>query len=258
MVMSSVAGSAGFEPADRKRAETHYPPGVERIGHLHRLGVAVDLDSAVLHLGKGMAAIAEFPQERRLGSYDRGGARRVARFERQLLFVLGDRQRLSVKSHHLNRGDMVERTRLDRYRNLCRLGLGVDVVGEFRIPIAEAVRGIGEPAEIAIGAPAERLLGSRHFVLERLQLRDAVQEIGELAILGAGNLDTVIQIRVSSWSGDQRHNQRDRQQKPVKPHPAPKRKRRLNHVIPESAPHIRPAIRGGARHLPLRVQRCSR
>ena len=116
---------------------------------------------------------------------------------------------------------MVKRTRLDRYHYLCRLGLGVDLVGEFRIPIAEAVRGIGEPAEIPIGAAAERLLGSRHFVLERLQLRDAVQEIGELAIRGAGNLDTVIHIRVGTWSGDQRHSQRDRQKKPVKPHPAP-------------------------------------
>src|SRR5437660_10438096 len=99
---------------------------------------------------------------------------------------------------------MVKRTRLYRYRYLCRLGLGVDVVGKFRIPIAEAVCGIGEPAEIAVGAAAQRLLGSRHFVLERPQFGDAVQEIGEFAILGALNLGTVVQIGMGSWSTDQR------------------------------------------------------
>ena len=64
--------------------------------------------------------------------------------------------------------------------------------------MAEAVRGIGEPAEVAVGAAAQRLLGSRHFVLERLQFGDTVQEIGELAILGTDNLGTVVQIGMGS------------------------------------------------------------
>jgi hypothetical protein len=40
---------------------------------------------------------------------------------------------------------MVEWARLDLYRNLCGFGLGVDLVGEFRIPIAEAVGGVRKP-----------------------------------------------------------------------------------------------------------------
>src|SRR5438128_1680922 len=98
---------------------------------------------------------------------------------------------------------MVKWTRLDRYRYLRRLGRGVYVVREFRIPIAEAVRGVGEPGEVAVGAAAQRLLGSRHFVLKRLQFGDTVGEIGEFAIFGTDNLGTVVQIGVGSRSGDQ-------------------------------------------------------
>ena len=89
---------------------------------------------------------------------------------------------------------MVKRPRLDRDGHLCGLGRGVDVVREFRVPIAEAVRGVGEPAEIAVGAPAQRFFGCRRLVLERLQLGDLVQQTGEIAVLRAGDLGAVIQI----------------------------------------------------------------
>ena len=87
---------------------------------------------------------------------------------------------------------MVKQSRLDRYRKLCRVSRGVEIVREFRIPIAEAVRGVREPAEIAVGAAAQRLLGNRRLVLERLQLGNLVQEIGEFAVFGAGNFGAVI------------------------------------------------------------------
>jgi hypothetical protein len=46
---------------------------------------------------------------------------------------------------------MVEQPLHDRDRNLCGLDLRVDVVREFSVPIAAAVRGVREAAEIAIG-----------------------------------------------------------------------------------------------------------
>jgi NADP-dependent 3-hydroxy acid dehydrogenase YdfG len=52
---------------------------------------AVDLDSAVIHFGKRMAAIAVRRHQRRLACDNRSSARRVAGFERQFLAVLGDR-----------------------------------------------------------------------------------------------------------------------------------------------------------------------
>ena len=93
--------------------------------------------------------------------------------------------------------------------DLCGICLRVDVVCEFRIPIAEAVRGIREPAEITIGAPAQRLFGNRGFVLERLQLGDFVQQIGEITVFGTGNLGAVIEIGAHGWAGNQRRRQRD-------------------------------------------------
>ena len=53
-------------------------PGIERVGHVHRLRGSVDLYPAVLHLGKGMAAVAEGRQQSRLGCHNRRGARRFA------------------------------------------------------------------------------------------------------------------------------------------------------------------------------------
>jgi hypothetical protein len=38
---------------------------------------------------------------------------------------------------------MIKRSRIDLYRNLYRLDLGVDLVRELRVPIAETVRGVG-------------------------------------------------------------------------------------------------------------------
>ena len=86
-----VGGIEPLEPLDRNRAEAHDRPRIERVGNLHGLRVSVDLDPAGLHLGEGMAAIAERRQQSRLGCHHRGGACRVAGFERQPLFVLGDR-----------------------------------------------------------------------------------------------------------------------------------------------------------------------
>jgi hypothetical protein len=63
---------------------------------------------------------------------------------------------------------MIKRSRLDRNRNLCRLDLGVDVVGEFRVPIAKTVRGVRQPSEITVGSAAQGLCGGRRLVLERL------------------------------------------------------------------------------------------
>ena len=54
-----IGGIEPLEPVDRDRAEAHDRPRVERVGHVHRLRVAVDLDPAVLYLGKRMAAIAK-------------------------------------------------------------------------------------------------------------------------------------------------------------------------------------------------------
>ncbi len=87
---------------------------------------------------------------------------------------------------------MVKRPRHDRHRNPCRVGRCIDVVRELRVPIAEAVRGIGEPTEIAVGAPAQRLLGSRRLIFERLQFGDVIQQVGELTISDAGNFGPVI------------------------------------------------------------------
>ena len=64
--------------------------------------------------------------------------------------------------------------------------------------------GVRKPAEIAVGAPAQRFFGGRRLVLERLQLGDLVQQIGEAAILGAGNLGPIIHIGTHSSIGHQR------------------------------------------------------
>jgi hypothetical protein len=178
--------------APRSRAgRALHRPGIERVGDIHRLRAVVDLDPGVRYLGKRMAAVSERRQERRLGCHHRGSARRIAGFERQLVLVLQDRQGLRVGSQHLDRGDMVERARLDRDRDLCRIGLGVEIVREFRSPIAEAVCGIREPAEIAVGAPPQRFFGSPRLVLKRLQLGDLVQQVGQIAVLGAGDFGAI-------------------------------------------------------------------
>src|SRR6202023_2086841 len=93
-----------------------------------------------------------------------------------------------------DRADMVEWARLDFYRDLCRLRPGVYLVRELRVPIAEAVCGVRQPGAIAVGAPTQRFFGRRRLVLERLQFGDLVEQIGEVAILGTGDLGPVIQI----------------------------------------------------------------
>jgi len=70
---------------------------------------------------------------------------------------------------------MINRSRLERDHNLCRLELGVDVVGEFRVPIAETVRGVRQPSEITVGSPAQGLFGGRRLIRQGLQLGDFVR-----------------------------------------------------------------------------------
>jgi hypothetical protein len=72
------------------------------------------------------------------------------------------------------------------------------------------VGGVRKPAEIAVGAPAQRFFGGRRLVLQRLQLGDLVQQIGEVAIFRAGNLGPVIQIGADSRTGHQHRGQRYR------------------------------------------------
>src|SRR6516162_670445 len=72
------------------------------------------------------------------GGRPRGGGE----FDGQLLFVLQDRQRLPVGPQHVERGEMIKWPRLDRDGNLCRLDLGVEVVGELGTQIAETVRSV--------------------------------------------------------------------------------------------------------------------
>jgi hypothetical protein len=87
-------------------------------------------------------------------------------------------------------------------------------------------RGTRKPSEITIGAPAQRLLGRRRLVLERLELGHLVQQIGEIAVLGAGNRGPIIPIGTDRRAGDQRCcGLRDYQNRPLKPHPAPERER---------------------------------
>src|SRR6516164_973594 len=70
-----------LEPFDRDRPEAHHGTGIERVGHLHRLCGLVDLDMAVLYLGKRMSATTERRQQGGLGRYHRSGARWVAGVE---------------------------------------------------------------------------------------------------------------------------------------------------------------------------------
>ncbi len=73
---------------------------------------------------------------------------------------------------------MIERPGRHRDRDLRGLVGGVDLVGELRVPIAEAARRVGEPAEVSIGAPPQRFVGRRRAIFERLELGDLVEKIG--------------------------------------------------------------------------------
>src|SRR6266704_7094107 len=83
------------------------------------------------------------------------------------------------------------------------------------------MRGIGEPPEIALGPPAQGLFGSRGLVLERLQLGYLVQQIGEVAILGAGNLGPISQIGTNGGAGDQCCGHCNHEAKLSNPHAVP-------------------------------------
>ena len=91
----------------------------------------------------------------------------------------------------------------------------------MRVPIAEAVRGVSEPPDVAVGPPAQRLFGSRRFVLERLQLGNLVQQAGEIAVLGAGDLGLIVQIGADGRTGRQRRGERNHLKKSANPHPGP-------------------------------------
>jgi hypothetical protein len=107
--------------------------------------------------------------------------------------------------------DVIKRSLLDRDRHLRGLARGVYVIREIRVPIAEAVRGVSEPFEIAVGAPPQGLFGNWGLVLERLQLGDLVQQARKVAVFGAGNFGAVIQIGTRGSAGDQRCEQYDGQ-----------------------------------------------
>jgi hypothetical protein len=79
---------------------------------------------------------------------------------------------LAVGPVDLDRGDAVERPRSGRHGNLCRIGAGIDLIGELGIPVAEAVRGVLQPIEIVFGAAAQCFLGGGEAIIERLQLRN--------------------------------------------------------------------------------------
>src|SRR5215472_17917104 len=108
---------------------------------------------------------------------------------------------------------MIERALIDLYRNLYRLGRRVDLVGELGIPIAEAVRRVGEPAEIAIGTSAQGFFGYWGLVLERLQLGNLVQQTSEIAVLRSGDFGAVIHVGTRFCAGGQCRGQRDDQNK---------------------------------------------
>src|ERR1700746_1193098 len=101
---------------------------------------------------------------------------------------------------------MIKRPLLDRDRHFRGLARGVYVVREIGVPIAEAVRGIGKPTEVAIGASPQGFFGDGRLILERLQLRDLVEQTGKLAVLNAGNFRTIIQIGTYRSAWEQRRN----------------------------------------------------
>ncbi len=152
-----IAGIEGFQSPDRNAAKAHRRAGRELIGHLHRVVAVVDHDLPVVNFGKGVAAGAKRAHQRRLRRHHRGGARRVAGLQRQRPGSRRERQRLTVGAEHRDRGDVVERSRHDLDRDLLRLRGGIDVVIELGIPIAKAACGVGEPAEITVGAAAQAL-----------------------------------------------------------------------------------------------------
>jgi hypothetical protein len=81
-------------------------------------------------------------------------------------------------------------------------------VREIGVPIAEAVRGIGKPAEVAVGTPPQGFLGNRRLVLQRFQLGDLVEQTGKVAVLNAGDLRAIIQIGTRRSAGEQRRDQK--------------------------------------------------
>jgi hypothetical protein len=64
--------------------------------------------------------------------------------------------------------------------------------------------GVRQPAEITVGSTAQRLFGGRRLVLQRLQLGDFIQQIGEILIINAHDLGAIIQIRMRRGRGNQR------------------------------------------------------
>ena len=198
-----ISGIGPLEPFDRNRAEAHDRAGIKGVDRRHRLRIVVDLDPPVVYFRKGVTALAKSRQQHSLRRYDGGRPRGVARFERDLLFVLGDRQRLPVWPQHVDRSDTIKGPKLHRDGNLCRLDLGVDIVGELGTPISETVSSVRQPTEITVGSAAQGLFGGRRLVLQRLQLGDFVQQIGEILIIDAGDLGAIIQIRTRGGTGNQ-------------------------------------------------------
>src|SRR5215813_14410911 len=98
---------------------------------------------------------------------------------------------------------MIKRPLLHRDGHLRGLGQSVDVVRKIRVPIAKAVRRIGKPLEVAVGASPQGFFGSWELVLERLQFGDLIEQTSKFAVFGSGNLGAVIHIGTRDSTKDQ-------------------------------------------------------
>src|SRR6516162_7273258 len=112
---------------------------------------------------------------------------------------------------------MIKRSGVDRYRHLRGVRGEVEVIGKFGTPIAKAMRRIGETLDIAVGTPAQRFLGRRRPILKLLQLRDLVEKIGEVAVLGSRDLISIVDVGADGGTEHQPHTQRNSQKKPATP-----------------------------------------
>ena len=83
---------------------------------------------------------------------------------------------------------MIQRPGLHRDGDLGRVCLQVDVVGELRVPVTEAVGRLFQAFEIVIGASPQCFFGSRLLVLEFLELRDIVEQVREVGVVGPHDL----------------------------------------------------------------------
>ena len=179
-----------FQPGDRGRAELHARAGVERIGHRHRLRIVIDDDATFGLFSERVALAPECGEQRVLGCNYRLGTGRIAGFQRQARRVRIGRhhQRFAAGTPHIDRRRVIQRPGLHRDGDLGRVCLQVDVVGELRVPVTEAVGRLFQAFEIVIGASPQCFFGSRLLVLEFLELRDIVEQVREVGVVGPHDL----------------------------------------------------------------------